>query len=153
MKNLVLFCTVLFLAACSGDKTDQVLLDLDKKKLTANINYDKIIFYKFAKIAVRSTAVQDTTQPEYQKFSKQAQSVVRTLNKVNGNGDENISVIDALRLYKEYRSVKQFVKETDEDVFPLLTAGFIAMKTGVKTPDPFFKDLKKVYYQDRKSVV
>lgn len=98
MKNLVLFCTVLFLAACSGDKTDQVLLDLDKKKLTANINYDKIIFYKFAKIAVRSTAVQDTTQPEYQKFSKQAQSVVRTLNKVNGNGDENISVIEALRL-------------------------------------------------------
>jgi len=148
MKNLILFCVVLFLAACSGEKTDQLLLELDKKKLAENINYDKIIFYKFAKIAVRSTAVQDTTQPEYQKFSKQAQSVVRTLNKVNAHNNENISVIDALRVYKEYRSVKQFVKETDEDVFPLLTAGFIAMKTGVKTPQPFFKDINKAYYQN-----
>jgi len=148
MKNLILLCTVLFLAACSGEKTDQLLLELDKKKLAENINYDKITFYKFAKIAVRSAAVQDTTQPEYQKFSKQAQSVVRTLNKVNGHGNENISVIDALRVYGEYRSVKQFVKETDEDVFPLLTAGFIAMKTGVKTPQPFFKDTNKAYYQN-----
>ncbi|MBE5321886.1 short-chain dehydrogenase [Pedobacter sp. MR2016-19] len=148
MKNLVLFCTVLFLAACSGEKTDQLLLELDKKKLAENINYDKITFYKFAKIAVRSTAVQDTTQPEYQKFSKQAQSVVRTLNKVNGHGNENISVIDALRLYKEYRSVKQFVKETDEDVFPLLTAGLIAMNNGARTPVPFFKDFNKAYYQN-----
>lgn len=148
MKNLILFCVVLFLASCSGEKTDQLLLELDKKKLAENINYDKIIFYKFAKIAVRSTAVQDTTQPEYQKFSKQAQSVVRTLNKVNAHNNENISVIDALRVYKEYRSVKQFVKETDEDVFPLLTAGFIAMKTGVKMPQPFFKDTNKAYYQN-----
>ncbi|MGN8058050.1 hypothetical protein ACTJKN_17350 [Pedobacter sp. 22163] len=148
MKNLILFCFVLFLAACSGEKTDQLLLELDKKKLAENINYDKIIFYKFAKIAVRSTAVQDTTHPEYQKFSKQAQSVVRTLNKVNAHNNENISVVDALRVYKEYRSVKQFVKETDEDVFPLLTAGFIAMKTGVKTPQPFFKDTNKAYYQN-----
>lgn len=148
MKNLFLFCTILFLAACSGEKTDQLLLELDKKKLAENINYDKITFYKFAKIAVRSTAVQDTTQSEYQKFSKQAQSVVRTLNKVNGHGNENISVIDALRMYKEYRSVKQFVKETDEDVFPLLTAGLIAMNNRARIPVPFFKDFNKAYYQN-----
>jgi len=148
MKKLILFGTILFFTACSGEKTDQLLLELDKKKLAENINYDKITFYKFAKIAVRSTAVQDTTQPEYQKFSKQAQSVVKTLNSINGHGKENISVIDALMVYKEYRSVKQFVKETDEDVFPLLTEGFITMNSGTKTPNPFFKDSDKAYYQN-----
>lgn len=148
MKNLILICLALFLAGCSKEKTDQALLELDKKKLKENINYDKITFYKFAKIAVRSSALQDTTLPEYQKFSKQTQSVVKTLNAVNAHQNESISVIDALRIYQEYRSVKQFVKETDEDVFPLLTSGFIAMKTGSKTPQPFFKNTEKVNYQN-----
>jgi hypothetical protein len=148
MKNLVLFCTILFLVACSREKTDQVLLDLDKKRLTENINYEKITFYKFAKIAVRSTAVQDTTLPEYQKFCKQTKSILKTLNTVNGKGNKTISVVDALRIYKEYRSVKQLVKETDEDVFPLLTAGLITMKTGVKKTQPFFQDIDKAYYQN-----
>ncbi|WP_293303902.1 hypothetical protein, partial [Pedobacter sp. UBA5917] len=148
MKKLLLFCIVLFFISCSKEKTDQLLLELDKKKLAENINYDKITFYKFAKIAVRSTAVQDTTKAEYQKFGKQARNLVKTLNSINGRGNENISVIDALRIYKEYRSVKQFVKETDEDAFPLLTSGFIAMHTGSKTPDPFFKDPDKAYYQN-----
>lgn len=148
MKKLLPLCIVLFFISCSGEKTDQLLLELDKKKLTDNINYDKITFYKFAKIAVRSTAVKDTTQAEYQKFGKQAQSVVKTLNSINGHGNESISVIDALRIYKEYRSVKQFVKETDEDIFPLLTEGFIAMHSGSKSPNPFFKNSDKAYYQN-----
>jgi len=148
MKKLILLFIIIFFTACSREKTDQLLLELDQKKLAENINYDKITFYKFAKIAVRSAAVQDTTLPEYQKFSKQAQSVVRTLNTINGHHNESISVIDALRVYKEYRAVKQFVKETDEDVFPLLSAGFIAMKTDSKTAQPFFKDSNKAYNQN-----
>lgn len=148
MKNLILTCFVLFLTGCAQEKTDQVLLELDKKKLEENINYDKITFYKFAKIAVRSTAVQDTTLPEYQKFSKQAQSIVKTLNTVNAHQNESISVIDALKIYQEYRSVKQFVKETDEDVFPLLANGFIAMKTGSKAPLSFFNNISKANYQN-----
>jgi len=148
MKNSILLFTLLLLVSCSREKTDQLLLELDQKKLAENINYDKITFYKFIKIAVRSAAVQDTTLPEYQKFSRQAQSVIRTLNTVNGHHNESISVIDALRVYKEYRSVKQFVKETDEDVFPLLSAGFIAMKTDSKTPQSFFKAANKAYDQN-----
>jgi len=148
MKNLILLCLIVFLSGCNREKTDQALLELDKKKLEENINYDKICFYKFAKIAVRSAAVQDTTLPEYQKFNKQTQSVVKTLNTVKGNQNESISVIDALRIYQEYRSVKQFVKETDEDVFPLLTSGFIALRTDAKTPLPFFKNADQVYFQN-----
>ena len=60
------------LISCSGEKTDQMMLELDQVKLNENLNYDKIVFYKYAKLAIRSAAIQDTTLPEYQKFSKQA---------------------------------------------------------------------------------
>ncbi|KQM72821.1 hypothetical protein ASE74_22330 [Pedobacter sp. Leaf216] len=53
--------TVFFFISCLKEKTDQLLLELDQKKLNEYINYDKITFFKFAKIAVRSAAIQDTT--------------------------------------------------------------------------------------------
>lgn len=129
-------------------KTDKILLELDQKKLEENINYDKIVFYKFAKIAVRSSAVEDTTLAEYQKFSKQTQSVIRTMRSVNPNSKESISVIDALLMYKEYRSVKNFVKVTDEDLFPPLSNGFIAMYTGLKSNESLFPKISKAHFQN-----
>ncbi|TCD00561.1 short-chain dehydrogenase [Pedobacter frigidisoli] len=147
-KFAFVFSITFFSFSCSSEKTDQVLLELDKAKLEENINYDKIVFYKFAKIAVRMAAVQDTTMPEYQKFSKQVEGVNRTMKTINPNSKESISVIDALMMYKEYRSVKGFVKETDEDIFPPLTDGFIAMYTGQKTSNNFFQNTEKAYYQN-----
>ena len=72
IKRLIFLCLPLFLTSCGGEKTDQIMLELDQVKLNENLNYDKIIFYKYAKLAIRSAAVQDTTLPAYQRFSKQA---------------------------------------------------------------------------------
>ncbi|RZL28820.1 MAG: short-chain dehydrogenase [Pedobacter sp.] len=99
------------------------LLALDQKKLVENLDYDKITFYKFAKIAIRASAVQDTTKEEYQKFGKNMQHLLNAMHKVDAKGDESISAIDALLIYKDYQSVKSFVKETDEDIFPTLVEG------------------------------
>lgn len=114
----------LFFFGCSSVPTDEELLALDKEKLTEHLDYDKITFYKFAKIAVRSSAVQDTTKPEYQKFSKHLNNVLNSLSKVNVDSGQSISPIDALLLYKDYRAVKGFVKDTEEDIFPTLAEGF-----------------------------
>lgn len=104
--------------------TDEELLALDKEKLAEHLDYDKITFYKFAKIAVRSSAVQDTNKPEYQKFKKHLNNVLNSLSKVEADGGKSISPIDAVLLYKDYRAVKGFVKETEEDIFPTLVEGF-----------------------------
>lgn len=114
----------LLIFGCSSVPTDEELLALDREKLTEHLDYDKITFYKFAKIAVRSSAVQDTTKPEYQKFSKHLNSVLNSLSKVNIDSGQSISPIDALLLYKDYRAVKGFVKDTEEDIFPTLVEGF-----------------------------
>lgn len=136
------------LISCSGEKTDQMMLELDQVKLNENLNYDKIVFYKYAKLAIRSAAIQDTTLPEYQKFSKQSESTVRTLKSINPNGKDQLSVFEALRLYKSYRSVKSFVRETDEDIFPTLVDGFIAIKTGKIAVDTFYPDKNKLNNQN-----
>lgn len=147
MKNLVLLICAILFSACSNEKTDEVLLALDKQKLEENINYDKIIFYKFAKIAVRSNAVLDTNMAEYQKFSSKTQNILATMQQLDTN-KKSISVVEALQLYSDYRKVKNLVKETDEDVFPGLIEGFNVLygapKIDLKTVDK----KEKVRYQN-----
>ncbi|MGA9649006.1 hypothetical protein [Pedobacter sp.] len=147
MKNLVLLICAILFSACSNEKTDEVLLALDKQKLEENINYDKIIFYKFAKIAVRSNAVLDTNMAEYQKFSSKTQNILATMHQLDTN-KKSISVVEALQLYSDYRKVKNLVKDTDEDVFPGLIEGFNVLngapKIDLKTVDP----KEKVRYQN-----
>ena len=55
MKKIILFCVVLFLAACSGEKTDQLLLELDKKKLAENINQTQLLQLAFLFIERRTS--------------------------------------------------------------------------------------------------
>ena len=147
MKNLVLLICAILFSACSNEKTDEVLLALDKQKLEENINYDKIIFYKFAKIAVRSNAVLDTNMAEYQKFSSKTQNILATMHQLDTN-KKSISVVEALQLYSDYRKVKNLVKETDEDVFPGIIEGFNVLygapKIDLKTVDK----KEKVRYQN-----
>lgn len=121
MKNLLLLAVfVCLIASCRKTETDEYLLSLDKKKLSESLNYDKIFFYKFAKIAIRSSAVKDTSSIEFQQFTKRSQNVINSFNKASLNQASDISVTDAILMYKDYRAVSQLVKETDEDIFPTL---------------------------------
>lgn len=122
-KHSILLLFLFIAAGCSSPDTDAELLALDKEKLTENLAYDKITFYKFAKIAIRSSAVQDTTKPEYKKFGKHLNTVLNSLSKVDTDSGKSISAVEALMLYKDYRAVKGFVKETDEDIFPTVVEG------------------------------
>lgn len=148
MKNLIFLICVVFLAGCSKEKTDEFMLELDKQKLEENINYDKIVFYKFAKIAIRSSAVKDTNTIKYKRFSKQANSILNTLHKLDTNSKTPISVVDALKLYKDYRAVKDFVKTTDEDIFPTLVDGFNTIYGDGKSVQNYAIGTEKVYYQN-----
>ena len=124
MKNVnLILCLITLLSACSGEKTDEALLKLDQLKLEENINYDKIVFYKFAKIAIRSNAVLDTNMAAYQEFSAKNRNILNTITQIDTT-KKSISVMEALQMYNDYRKVKNLVKTTDEDVFPGLIEGF-----------------------------
>lgn len=142
MKNLIILVCAVLLSGCSKEQTDEALLDLDKQRLEENINYDKIVFYKFAKIAIRSNAVLDTNNADYQKFSSQTRNIMNTMHQLDTN-KKSISVMEALQLYNDYRKVKTLVKNTDEDIFPGLIEGFNVMygapKIDLKTINPVEK--------------
>lgn len=138
---------LLLLFGCNKEKTDTVLLELDKKQLAANINYDKVFFYKFVKIAVRASAVQDTLNENFQKFGKHLKIVAKCLSKAD-SGKKEISVMDAFLMYKDYLAVRSFVKETDEDIFPTFVEGIQNMNTGKKTPVPLLVNDKKIELQN-----
>ncbi|MET0571068.1 MAG: hypothetical protein ABWZ79_06555 [Pedobacter agri] len=142
MKNLIILVCAVLLSGCSKEQTDEALLDLDKQRLEENINYDKIVFYKFAKIAIRSNAVLDTNNADYKKFSSQTRNIMNTMHQLDTN-KKSISVMEALQLYNDYRKVKTLVKNTDEDIFPGLIEGFNVMygapKVDLKTINPVEK--------------
>lgn len=142
MKNLIILVCAVLLSGCSKEQTDKALLDLDKQRLEENINYDKIVFYKFAKIAIRSNAVLDTSNADYQKFSSQTRNIMKTMHQLDTN-KKSISVMEALQLYNDYRKVKTLVKNTDEDIFPGLIEGFNVMygapKIDLKSINPVEK--------------
>ncbi|MDQ1141466.1 hypothetical protein [Pedobacter agri] len=142
MKNLIILVCAVLLSGCSKEQTDKALLDLDKQRLEENINYDKIVFYKFAKIAIRSNAVLDTNNADYKKFSSQTRNIMSTMHQLDTN-KKSISVMEALQLYNDYRKVKTLVKNTDEDIFPGLIEGFNVMygapKIDLKSINPVEK--------------
>lgn len=151
--SIIVLFIILLAFGCSKEKSDDILLAIDKKTLDENINYDKIIFYKFAKIAIRSSAVQDTTTPAYKNFSGHLETITKTLNKADTNVIKNISVIDALLMYKDYRAVKGFVKETNEDIFPTLIEGINSIYGDRKQNFTLLKNENKIQAQNLEHAV
>ncbi|HEX8574715.1 MAG TPA: short-chain dehydrogenase, partial [Flavobacterium sp.] len=148
VKNLILLATALIFLGCSKTETDEYLLELDKKTLAENINYDKIMFYKFAKIAVRSSAVQDTSAASYQAFAKNSTHLFNSLNNISIDSGKTISVVDALLIYQDYRKVKGFVKETDEDIFPTAIEGFSKVYGDKSIKQTLLSGEAKIYSQN-----
>ena len=145
--SLTALLILIILSGCNKEKTDAILLELDKKQLAENLNYDKIFFYKFVKIAVRASAVQDTMSEEYQKFGKNLTTIGKCLSNAD-SGKHEVSAIDALLMYKDYLAVRSFVKETDEDTFPTFIEGIQRMNGDQKPPAPLLKNEKKVELQN-----
>ena len=148
VKNFILIATVISFLGCSKTETDEYLLELDKKTLAENINYDKIVFYKFAKIAIRSSAVQDTSSASYQTFAKNSTHLFKSLNNINIDSGKSISAVDALLIYQDYRKVKKFVKETDEDIFPTVIEGFNKVYGDKNSLQTLLGGEAKIYHQN-----
>lgn len=121
-KYLALSIIAFVIAGCSSEQTDKLLLEKDRLALVKSLTSDKIIFWKFAKLGVRASAVKDTTMPEYRDHAKELRAVSGIIDKM-GAGKNNISLVDAALLYRDYSKIKSFVIKTDEDIFPPLLDG------------------------------
>ncbi|MFC5045850.1 short-chain dehydrogenase [Aquimarina hainanensis] len=113
-----LFCS------CFNEKSDKALLEQDKLALESQLDSDKVLLYKFGKICIRSAGAENHKNQEYQKFKKTLDKVSNTFLSEQAKSPEEWSLMDYINLYKDYNSIKKFIKKTDEDSFPTLLEVF-----------------------------
>ena len=141
MKNIFLLISILFLFSCSEKEKDNSTLNTtasegttslvdrnpkflkkDKEELDKNINSYKELFYRFAKIALRSSIEKDTISAEFVAFKSGFGNLTNKLTEYESK--EELGARDFLNIYRDYRTMKKFVLATDEDIFPTLTDVF-----------------------------
>ncbi|TPN87630.1 short-chain dehydrogenase [Aquimarina algicola] len=136
MKHLYLLLSILLFISCSDEKTDEALLQKDKEELIKQLDSDKVLVYKFGKISIRSSALQEDIPPEFEEFKTKFDNISSKLAAYDTKNNEELSIIDYISMYRDYRTVKGFVEETDEDIFPTLTEALYKIRkdTTIKAP-------------------
>jgi len=154
MKNKIILMLFALCLGCSGEKTDEELLENDKKELEENLDSYKLVPYKFAKILIRSSIEKDTISPEFQSFKSDLDRIFNKVIKYNLDDTESLSIIDYISIYRDYRKMNDFIMETDEDVFPTLIDAF---KTTYGDSNfkhsTYLKGEEKVYVQNMEHAV
>ncbi|MGD1843014.1 MAG: hypothetical protein ACFB0B_19290 [Thermonemataceae bacterium] len=118
----LLLLVLIFPVGCS-EKTDEELLERDKDALEESLDSYKVNTYKFAKISIRASVEKDTISSEFQSFKKDLDRISNQLVKYNTNA-ENLSVLDYISMYRDYKRMEAFISKTDEDTFPTLIDAF-----------------------------
>lgn len=116
MKKYLLFTALaVFLYSCSGEPSDEEMLQKDQEKLTEEMGGEGLLLYKLLKITVRS-ANDPKASAHLKGHEKEFLVLAQLMNKMDKKGD--LSAADYLRFTTSYNSVREYVKETDEDIFP-----------------------------------
>ncbi|MFN8397056.1 MAG: short-chain dehydrogenase, partial [Bacteroidia bacterium] len=113
----------LVLGACMGcgrELTDEELLARDKANLADRLTSNKVLSYKFCKLILRSASMPGSEDAKTKEFQSIATPIYVKILKVNEGGVQALGVSDYLGLYTDYLSLKDFVIETDEDIYPTI---------------------------------
>ena len=148
----VIFVFILILFSCSTeDKTDEALLEKDKQTLIENLDAGKVAGYKFGKILIRASAKrdsmfysQDGTEIDaegFLKFKSNLDNTFKKLEKLSEN--EELSVLEYISIYRDYKKMQDFIMETDEDLFPTLTEALNNTYGEVSKNEPYLAGAKK----------
>lgn len=150
MKNIILVLLLIVTFSCSEDhKTDQQLLENDKKELVENLDSYKVATYKFGKILIRASAEKNTISPEFQSFKSDLDRIFNKVVKYDLENPENLSVLDYISIYRDYKNMENFIMETDEDIFPTLIDAFnVTYGDSISKQREYLKGEDKVYVQN-----
>ncbi len=115
---LTLLTATVLLTGCFSEQSDDALLEQDRKNLEKSLDGYKVLFYKFGKICLRSSVVQDSSA-EFQEFQAKFRAVSELIMKSASQNEKSMSVMDYIKLYRDYKSMKSFIVRTDEDQYPV----------------------------------
>lgn len=117
---LAAFSLIIGSLGCGRELTDEELLARDKADLADRLNSNKVLSYKFCKLILRSASQPGSEDPKTKEFQTIATPLYVKILKVNKGGMSALGVSDYIGLYTDYLSLKDFVIETDEDIYPTI---------------------------------
>lgn len=120
LSFIALFFVGLFIS-CSTEKTDEYLLEKDRKELNKNLYSTKVHTYKLGKICIRASIEKDTLTPEFKTFKSGLDRIFHTVVTESKGNPSNLSATDYISIYRDYKAMSGFIEKTDEDIFPTLT--------------------------------
>ncbi len=156
MKNQILLILLLlcFISCSDENKTDADLLERDKKELNDNLASYKVSSYKFGKILIRASVEKDTISAEFQSFKADLDRLSDIIMKYDFENGENLSLLDYITIYRDYKRMESFIMKTDEDIFPTLSDALnIAYGDSTSKKRPFYTGKEKEYVQNMEHAV
>ncbi|SNR16226.1 short-chain dehydrogenase [Tenacibaculum jejuense] len=151
MKKVMFLSIMISLFVCCStqEKTDQELLKLDKKQLEKSLDSYKIFPYKFGKIAIRSAVTRDTISSEYQSFKTSLDKVSKRLMRHDLSNPDELSLLDYLSIYRDYKKMENFIMKTDEDMFPTVVDALrVTYGDSIQKQQPYFLGKQKELVQN-----
>ena len=125
MKQALALLLCLSLWACSSEtKTDEAMLEKDLQAVRDQLDTYKVAYYKFAKLALRSSAAPDRLPPELQAVSADMKHLSDAILGYRKTPPSERSALDHLMLFRNVSQLKSLVNDTDEDLLPTLTDVF-----------------------------
>jgi tetratricopeptide (TPR) repeat protein len=116
---LGVLCGLLF-TGCGRELTDAELLQRDREELAELLNTNKILSYKFVKLCIRASLKPEESSAELVAFKSKGDPLFARMIRADAQGGE-LSVTDYIGLYRDFLTLKGYVRETDEDIFPCVT--------------------------------
>ena len=148
-KTLFILLTFMILGCSKEPKTDSELLTKDKTDLAESLQSYKVTTYKFGKIMIRASVATDTISPEYQVFKSDLKKIAILVLNIGEKGTENLSVLDYISIYRDYKKMEDYIAKTDEDIFPTITESFGVIYDNIDPKkQPFTTGKQKEYQQN-----
>lgn len=151
---LLLFIINVFVSCSNKEKTDAELLEIDKKTLNESLDSYKIMPYKFGKILIRSAITKDTISTEFKSFKTDIDRISKRLMSHDFKNPDNISLLEYISIYRDYRKMEEFIMKTDEDIFPpLLDAFNVIYGDSISKKRPYYSGKEKEVVQNLEHTV
>lgn len=120
MKHIRLILSLIILCLGCSEDTDADLLKRDKLALVESLDAGKVFHYKFGKILIRASSPHVEETPEIKAFKADFDKIFKMVMAYNTEEQQNLSLLDYISIYRDYKKMENFVMETDEDIFPTL---------------------------------
>ena len=142
-KKIYYLVFLVLILSCSDEPNSDSEL-LKKKKLSEYLKSFKVSYYKFGKIMIRASVADDNNNSELKSFKTDIDRISNKLVK-----EEELSVMDYISIYRDYKKMEDFINQTDEDEFPTLFEAInIINNDSINNSKVLLEDDQKIYAQN-----